>query len=474
MSANPDQCRVRIDDILKIVGRHFNVARTDLLSPRRARSIVVPRQIGMYLAKKMTSRSLPEIGRRFGGRDHSTVLHAVRKIEDQIKTDESAGTPGVPRSPSAPAPSPILWTRQITGSGMRDPVPRRGPFTVTCWEGQSPHLQVTALAFFASRPGRPSVLGTVDLGARSFWSVPVVRSSRCGEAGEVITKAGDETGGASAGRDGRGAEVLQPTSGGRPSAELRSEQDLSPLQRSPHLQVVGAFTPEPIRLAHSPGVAMSVRPVLPLRERRWNARLHVTFPQAAITALVVPEPTRVAIATTRPFAWVFFHHGVGRPTGGTLDAASGCPRLPARGGVMLDPPGVPDRRRSPSAGPRCDARRPRPPPRRPPPSARRARRRRPTGPRCRRRRGRGCPHCGLRQGRRGRSPLSSWRRRPMSHRTGPCASGEKRHQVVVPVAGLLAGPSALAADRAATDVTEPTGECWIEHPSCRCTPPRPD
>jgi chromosomal replication initiator protein len=88
LSANPDQCRVKIDDILKIVGRHYNVARTDLLSPRRARTVVVPRQIGMYLAKKMTARSLPEIGRRFGGRDHSTVLHAVRKIEDQIKTDD--------------------------------------------------------------------------------------------------------------------------------------------------------------------------------------------------------------------------------------------------------------------------------------------------------------------------------------------------------------------------------------------------
>ena len=88
MSANPDQCRIKIDDILKIIGRHYNVARTDLLSPRRARSVVVPRQVGMYLAKKMTARSLPEIGRRFGGRDHSTVLHAVRKIEDLIKTDD--------------------------------------------------------------------------------------------------------------------------------------------------------------------------------------------------------------------------------------------------------------------------------------------------------------------------------------------------------------------------------------------------
>jgi chromosomal replication initiator protein len=88
MQANPDGSRIKIDDILKVVGRHFNVGRTDLLSPRRARSVVVPRQIGMYLAKKMTARSLPEIGRRFGGRDHSTVLHAVRKIEDLIKTDD--------------------------------------------------------------------------------------------------------------------------------------------------------------------------------------------------------------------------------------------------------------------------------------------------------------------------------------------------------------------------------------------------
>ncbi len=88
MQASPDGARIMIDDILKIVGRHFNVGRTDLLSPRRARSVVVPRQIGMYLAKKLTSRSLPEIGRRFGGRDHSTVLHAVRKIEAQIKGDD--------------------------------------------------------------------------------------------------------------------------------------------------------------------------------------------------------------------------------------------------------------------------------------------------------------------------------------------------------------------------------------------------
>ena len=83
-----DPGRIKIDDILKVVGRHYNVSKNDLLSPRRARSVVVPRQIGMYLAKKLTSRSLPEIGRRFGGRDHSTVLHAVRKIDELMRADE--------------------------------------------------------------------------------------------------------------------------------------------------------------------------------------------------------------------------------------------------------------------------------------------------------------------------------------------------------------------------------------------------
>ena len=67
-----------------IVARHYNVSKADLLSSRRTRTIVRPRQIAMYLAKVLTPRSLPEIGRRFGGRDHTTVLHAVRKIEGLI------------------------------------------------------------------------------------------------------------------------------------------------------------------------------------------------------------------------------------------------------------------------------------------------------------------------------------------------------------------------------------------------------
>ncbi len=82
-----DNKRVRIEDILKIVSRHYKVARNDLLSSRRSRDVVRPRQIAMYLAKSLTSRSLPEIGRRFGGRDHTTVLHSVRKVEQMIKDD---------------------------------------------------------------------------------------------------------------------------------------------------------------------------------------------------------------------------------------------------------------------------------------------------------------------------------------------------------------------------------------------------
>ncbi len=79
--------RVRIEDILKIVARHYKVPRNDLLSSRRSRDVVRPRQIAMYLAKSLTARSLPEIGRRFGGRDHTTVLHSVRKVEQLMSQD---------------------------------------------------------------------------------------------------------------------------------------------------------------------------------------------------------------------------------------------------------------------------------------------------------------------------------------------------------------------------------------------------
>jgi chromosomal replication initiator protein len=79
--------RVKIEDIQRVVARQYNVSRSDLLSSRRTANVVRPRQIAMYLAKTLTLRSLPEIGRRFGGRDHTTVLHAVRKIENLVGND---------------------------------------------------------------------------------------------------------------------------------------------------------------------------------------------------------------------------------------------------------------------------------------------------------------------------------------------------------------------------------------------------
>ena len=73
--------RITVDDIQKATAEHFGLKQADLLSERRTRAIARPRQAAMYLAKQLTTRSLPDIGRRFGGRDHTTVLHAVRRIE---------------------------------------------------------------------------------------------------------------------------------------------------------------------------------------------------------------------------------------------------------------------------------------------------------------------------------------------------------------------------------------------------------
>lgn len=78
--------------IMAVVARHYGLTKLDLMSARRTQNIVLPRQIAMYFAKTMTTRTLPEIGRRFGGRDHKTVLHAVRKISARCVSDhEFAG-----------------------------------------------------------------------------------------------------------------------------------------------------------------------------------------------------------------------------------------------------------------------------------------------------------------------------------------------------------------------------------------------
>jgi chromosomal replication initiator protein len=86
---NREPKRVKIEDIQKLVATRYNVSRSDILSERRTAAVVRPRQIAMYLSKVLTLRSLPEIGRRFGGRDHTTVLHAVRKIEKQLTDDHT-------------------------------------------------------------------------------------------------------------------------------------------------------------------------------------------------------------------------------------------------------------------------------------------------------------------------------------------------------------------------------------------------
>lgn len=81
--------RITIDEIQKRVAEHYNIRLADMHSARRARIVARPRQVAMYLAKQLTPRSLPEIGRKFGGRDHTTVIHAVRKVEELTAQDQS-------------------------------------------------------------------------------------------------------------------------------------------------------------------------------------------------------------------------------------------------------------------------------------------------------------------------------------------------------------------------------------------------
>lgn len=85
-NVEPSQ-RVLIETVIRETCLFYEISRADLLSQRRTLSIIKPRQIAMYLAKVMTLRSMPEIGRRFGGRDHTTALHAVRKIGDLVASD---------------------------------------------------------------------------------------------------------------------------------------------------------------------------------------------------------------------------------------------------------------------------------------------------------------------------------------------------------------------------------------------------
>ena len=79
--------KITVEEIQRKVSDHYNIRLSDLIGPKRVRTFARPRQVAMYLSKTMTSRSLPEIGRRFGGRDHTTIMHGVRKIEDLKQQD---------------------------------------------------------------------------------------------------------------------------------------------------------------------------------------------------------------------------------------------------------------------------------------------------------------------------------------------------------------------------------------------------
>ena len=79
--------KVTIEEIIRKVADHYNLRMSDMISARRSRTISRPRQLAMFLSKNLTSKSLPEIGRRFGGRDHTTVIHAVKKIEELKNKD---------------------------------------------------------------------------------------------------------------------------------------------------------------------------------------------------------------------------------------------------------------------------------------------------------------------------------------------------------------------------------------------------
>jgi chromosomal replication initiator protein len=79
--------KLSIEEIQRKVAEHYNIRLSDMIGPKRLRNIARPRQVAMYLSKQLTPRSLPEIGRRFGGRDHTTIMHGVRKIEELMATD---------------------------------------------------------------------------------------------------------------------------------------------------------------------------------------------------------------------------------------------------------------------------------------------------------------------------------------------------------------------------------------------------
>ena len=103
--------RITIEEIQRRVAAHYNIRPSEMASNRRAQAVVRPRHVAMYLAKQLTTRSLPEIGRRFGNRDHTTVMYAIRRIESLWPKDRRAqgrlwrccdGASKTPRAEAAP------------------------------------------------------------------------------------------------------------------------------------------------------------------------------------------------------------------------------------------------------------------------------------------------------------------------------------------------------------------------------------
>ena len=105
-----NQRRISIDEIQTQVAEHYRIRKAEMTSARRAREVARPRQVAMYLSKQLTPKSLPDIGRRFGGRDHTTVIHAVRQIE-KLRRRRRAGC-GYPVADAAAGrlttPSPLF------------------------------------------------------------------------------------------------------------------------------------------------------------------------------------------------------------------------------------------------------------------------------------------------------------------------------------------------------------------------------
>lgn len=121
--------RIEIRDIQHATAYHFGVEVSGLIAPGRTKDIVLPRQIAMYLSRELTRQSLPAIGNRFGGRDHSTVLHAIRRIDGRRSEPAIAAALACVRSraivlalgrstvtPRLPAPSPIAVPHAGVGS----------------------------------------------------------------------------------------------------------------------------------------------------------------------------------------------------------------------------------------------------------------------------------------------------------------------------------------------------------------------